>query len=316
MLRKIKVEQPSWLTQVMLYTLAAGGALFDRFGPRPFAAVAKAVALISGRNRLCAAEIAPDLWFNFDIGDFYWNRLAYRGFRYEPELGSLLAMFRDLPYTLIDCGANFGYWSLLAAHEALGGHRVLSIEASPTTLQGLHRNVAASHSRIEVRANAIAERSGEQMTLFERGSHAGASLHKQWLGNDRPLSGAFTVETVSIDDLMAQASPAVTDPVLVKLDVEGVEIDALKGAVRTLHGDSLVIFEEYGEDRECRVAAYVLGELDLEVFFMSDDGVLESIQSVEQVRGLKKHSKRGYNLIATRRGTSFHGRLTVALPAA
>lgn len=315
MLRKIQVERPSLPTKIMLYTLAVGGALLDRFGPRPFAAVAKAVARVSGRKRICAAEIASNLWFSFDVGDFYWNRLAYGGFRYEPELESLFAMFRDLPYTLVDCGANFGYWSLLAAHEGLGAHRVLAVEASPTTLQGLRRNVAACPGLIEVHARAIAERSDEEMTLFERGSHAGASLHNQWLGNARPLSGTFAVRTISIDDLIARSAPTISGPVLIKLDVEGVEIEALKGAAHTLSGDSLVIFEEYGEDRECRVAAYVLDEPGLEVFFMTDDGVLEPIRSVDQVRRLKKHRKRGYNLIASRRDTSFYPRLTAALHA-
>ncbi len=316
MLRKITVEEPSHLTQALLHVLAVGGALLNSFGPRPFAAVAKLVARVSGRDRRCAAEITPGVWFHFDVGDFYWNRLAYRGFEYEPELGALLSAFADLRYTLIDCGANYGYWSLLAAHETLGAHRVLAVEASPTTLRGLQRNVTAARGTIEVHERAIAERSGETLTLFERGSHAGASLRSQWLGNDRPLSGAFDVVTVSVDDLLAGASPPVEDPVLIKLDVEGVEIDALKGATQTLRRDSLVIFEEYGEDRDCRVAAFVLAELDLEVFFMSDDGLLQCIRSVDQVRRLKKHRRRGYNLIATRHGTSFHQRLIRMLPAA
>lgn len=69
---------------------------------------------------------------------------------------------------------------------------------------------------------------------------------------------------------MARTLPAIDAPILIKLDVEGVEIAALTGAGRTLKGDSLVIFEEYGEDREYAVTAIVLSDLTVEVFFMSD----------------------------------------------
>ena len=316
MLRNLRPEKPSLLTQALLYTLAAGGAVLDRFGPRPFAAVGKLVGLASGRNRLCSAEVSPGVWFTFDVGDFYWNRLAYDGFDYEPELRKLLELFRDIPFTFLDCGANFGFWSVLVASKGLGGHRVLAVEASPRTIEGLKRNVAAYPGTVTVFGNAISEKSGESVTLFERGSHAGASLQQQWLGNERPLSGTFTVETISVDDLVGRATPPVDGPILIKLDVEGVEVAALKGAGRTLSGDSLVIFEEYGEDRECAVAAFVLSDLNVEVFFMSDEGKLERIHTVDQVRRLKRHARRGYNFLATREGTSFHSMLTRTLTSA
>ena len=85
----------------------------------------------------------PATGFTFDVGDFYWNRLAYDGFDYEPELRKLLELFRDIPFTFLDCGANFGFWSVLVASKGLGGHRVLAVEASPRTIEGLKRNVAA-----------------------------------------------------------------------------------------------------------------------------------------------------------------------------
>ena len=313
MLRNVRIHDQTRYTRALLRVLAAGGAMLNGLGPRPFAAVAKLVARLSGRRRICEAEIADNLWFQFDVGDFYWNRIVYRGFDCEPELRALLNMLRDLDYVFFDCGANFGYWSLLASHHSFGGHRVIAVEASPATCSGLRLNVSRTQGQIEVHEKAISNSSGRLMQLFERGSHAGASLRNQWLGNNRPISGTYDVETISIDDLVASVTPPARAPFVIKLDVEGAEIDAIQGAMTTLRQDALIIYEEYGEDRECRVTAHVLSATDMHIFFMSDDGRLQTIHTIEQVRNLKRHRRRGYNMIATRPSTSFHEALTRAI---
>jgi FkbM family methyltransferase len=307
MIRPILPDRPSFSTSTLVFLLALSGFVLIRIHGRLYDAAAKLIAMISGKGRHCTAEVDPRVRFTFDLGDFYWNRLVYDGFHYEPELMIVLRMFKGIRYSFIDCGANYGYWSALVASGNLGDHTVLAIEANPKTATNLRRNSAAYPAKITVLEKAIAEESGLKLSLYERGSHAGASLQNRWLGNDKDISDEFLVETISVDD--ASALVPTDHPILVKLDVEGVEIQALKGAKRTIAQDSLFIVEELALDMECSVIAHLLSNDDIEVFFMSDDGVLEKISSIDRVRRIKKHTRRGYNFLATRPGTSFHSAL-------
>jgi hypothetical protein len=72
------------------------------------------------------------MWFGFDLGDFYWNRLSYAGFSYDPEMVSTLALVQDVPFTFLDCGANYGYWSVLMGARAFGKHRSEALNCAVT----------------------------------------------------------------------------------------------------------------------------------------------------------------------------------------
>lgn len=307
MRRPISPEKESFFTNTLIFLLSLSGVIFFRINSRLFDAAAKVFGLLSGKGRYCTAEVEPGVRFTFDLGDFYWNRLVFDGFRYEPELMVVFRIFKEMPYNFIDCGANYGYWSAIIASGAFGDHQVLAIEANPKTAGELRRNVSAYPERVTVLEKAIAETSGQILSLFERGSHAGASLQRKWLGNDREISDTFLVETISVDDAAMFAAP--DRPTLIKLDVEGVEIQALMGAGKTIAGDALFIVEELALDAECSVIAHLLSRSDMDVFFMNDDGVLEKVETLGRVRQVKSQIRRGYNFLATRPGTSFHSAL-------
>ena len=49
---------------------------------------------------------------------------------YEPEMLSIFQTIRDQDYSFVDCGANFGYWSVLVTGARLGRHPAIAVEAS------------------------------------------------------------------------------------------------------------------------------------------------------------------------------------------
>ena len=63
---------------------------------------------------LAGVMINEDARFVFPEGDWYWEKHIKRGF-YEPEIERMLRRAAERPYALIDAGANFGYWSIVAS---------------------------------------------------------------------------------------------------------------------------------------------------------------------------------------------------------
>ena len=87
---------------------------------------------------------------------------------------------------------------------------------------------------------------------------------------------------------------------VVKLDVEGVEIEALKGAPRLLRTDCIVICDDHGSDRHHTVSRYILEETHLNLFcFDPALGQYARLLDLSPLDRIKKGKNRGYNVLAT-----------------
>jgi FkbM family methyltransferase len=151
--------------------------------------------------------------------------------RGELEVPVQEALRRTLPAggTLWDVGANVGFFTLLGARLVGPEGHVVAWE--PVGAVAVHAGEAALRSgldaRVEVRAEAVGARAGEEELLVpgdaswshlaSRGNAAGTSRER--------------VAVTTLDAALAAGAPA---PDLVKLDVEGSEGDVLRGAVRLL----------------------------------------------------------------------------------
>jgi hypothetical protein len=93
--------------------------------------------LNDARSReLTSVRLNDDAHFIFRSNDEYWSVGVTIGERlYEPEIDWLLRRATDRPYALIDCGANMGYWTILASSAPYGGHRAVAVEASRVTYE-------------------------------------------------------------------------------------------------------------------------------------------------------------------------------------
>ncbi len=79
-------------------------------------------------ERDIAVRLNPDATFAFPYGDGYWSKLLNRSFTYEEELELLFRASADVDYTLLDCGANYGYWSVLVTSKPFGSRKAIAIE--------------------------------------------------------------------------------------------------------------------------------------------------------------------------------------------
>ena len=70
---------------------------------------------------------------------------------------------------------------------------------------------------------------------------------------------------IALDDLLDDGKISADGKYLIKLDVEGVEIEAIKGGTRLLQGDSVMLCEEHGNDPHHTVSRYILEQTPLKL---------------------------------------------------
>jgi FkbM family methyltransferase len=204
-------------------------------------------------------RLSEDSLFAFPFGDGYWSCLLDRRTLYEPEIEAFLRAAADVDYVLVDCGANFGLWSILASSNAYGGHQAIAIEASPGNADRLAFNASLNHDRFNVLHRAVG--ATDSARAWIAGSkHEGMSIAGVAAGE-----GA-EVEVVSLDGLLTRKLVEPGRRLVVKLDVEGVEVEALRGGRKLLAGDAVVICEDHGSDRTHRVSRYLLTETPWSLF--------------------------------------------------
>ena len=99
-------------------------------------------------ERNIAIKLNADAIFEFPYGDGYWSKLLNRSYHYEDELELLFRDSADVDYTLIDCGANYGYWSVLVSSAPYGSHKTIAIEPSSQNFSKLANNARVNGDRL------------------------------------------------------------------------------------------------------------------------------------------------------------------------
>ena len=149
---------------------------------------------------------------------------------YEPQETLLLPALLRPGDTCVDVGAHWGYFSLLAAARVGGSGRVLAIEADPRVFAMLQKTLDLNPSlTVEaIKVAAAAEAGTLVLNGFdERGDNWGVSSVATVQGG-----ASFEVPSESLDSLLE--GRGVREVGLLKMDIEGAEVLALRGADRLL----------------------------------------------------------------------------------
>jgi FkbM family methyltransferase len=243
-------------------------------------------------ERDIAIKLNSDATFEFPYGDGYWSKLLNRSFSYEDELELLFRDSVDVDYTLLDCGANFGYWSVLVSSAPYGSHKAIAIEPSSQNFAKLANNAAINGDRFEVMKCAIGSARGTARlsgTKHEAFSIAGGTN-----------SGGEEVPVIALDNLIDDGKISPNGKYLIKLDVEGVEVEAIKGGTRLLQGDSVLLCEEHGSDRNHTVSRYILDQTPLQLIVHDPrSNRLETVTELSILDRIKVSTHVGYNVFGT-----------------
>jgi FkbM family methyltransferase len=248
---------------------------------------------------LTRAVLNEDAHFFFPSNDGYWLGGATVADRpYEPEIHWLLRRAMDRKAPFIDCGANMGYWSVLASSAPYGRHAVVAIEASRANVAILKMNADVNNGRFPVLRRAIFRESDLRVRLYGQ-RHYGMSLRSDWHVDGSAYSEE--VETISIDDVAKRFLPNREYPALLKIDVEGAEVEAIKGARATIDEGALFVFEDHGKEPAHPACRFVLAQQGMDMWHVGTNLEPIRITTIEQVAAIKQDPLTGYNFFAHRR---------------
>jgi FkbM family methyltransferase len=166
---------------------------------------------------------------------------------FEPRVREKLRQHSLSGATVLDIGANIGYYTVQMATLVGPGGRVMSFEPQPSMRQELAANLTLNRlSNVTIIPYALSDRAETvRFCVPAAGREAMGSLRS----NPRFKADCeIEVETRRLDDVLESASCLHVD--LVKLDAEGAELPIVKGASRLLSGPDkpCVVFEANEEN--------------------------------------------------------------------
>jgi FkbM family methyltransferase len=152
---------------------------------------------------------------------------------YEKNEWRFISKFVKPGFTFLDIGANQGFYTLLAAKLVGPNGRVIAFEPLPVQAKRLKGNVRINFFKnVKVEQVALDQKSGfADMFACLDGSEPLSSLRP--ISRDLNIkSRVIKVPTVSLDDYVKKSGISSID--FIKIDVEGGELDVLKGAMNTI----------------------------------------------------------------------------------
>ncbi len=178
----------------------------------------------------------------------YWHGLN----GHESETSRTLRFFFERSACFVDVGANYGFYSVLAAlcNPAL---RVVSFEPLPAIFEGLKKNVILNQlqARIHCENLALSSQTGTA-TLYLPPTTGNDLESTGTLSLDswqvRQKSEPVQVQTIRLDDYDLRHSMRVD---VIKIDVEDFEADVLVGMERVVRRDQpFIVCEILPRNRE------------------------------------------------------------------
>lgn len=153
-----------------------------------------------------------------------YDRSVYVGNQEVPEL-RLVSRLLGEGDVFVDCGANIGLFTVCSARVVGPTGRVFACEPVADTFRRLQENCALNDfgDRVCLVNNALAAEEGIEVALI-------GSAHNEMQVDPAPGTAGQVVTTVTIDGIL-DGSPTVAG---LKIDVEGYELEVLRGAEETI----------------------------------------------------------------------------------
>ncbi len=209
-------------------------------------------------------------WFTLPItgGPLRGHRwIAFAGKRflqgtYEPAKTAAVVKSVTPGQTAWDIGGHVGYFAMVESKLVGDTGRVLVFEPRPLNIACIKRHMDINHvSNVTLIEAAVADRPGQARFESRTGTGTG---HLSGSGN-------LQVATVAVDWLIEREGYPMPD--FIKIDVEGGEIDAIRGARRTIsRRRPRMLVATHGETEHQFVMEF-LESLDYEIEVLNESAI-------------------------------------------
>ena len=190
--------------------------LLNAAGPHGLNEIEVAAGPLAGARLQLDLQTERDLWLG----------------NYEPDLLRAVQDFAEPGTVVCDVGANLGYVSLAIARVIGPAGQVIAFEPLPANFSRLQVNLGLNPEGQRIRPVEAAVGSRSSRSLFLLHASGGMGKLDGSSGRQFEYADSLEVQVVCLDDwvyLTGEAAPA-----LVKIDIEGGEVQALEGMARLL----------------------------------------------------------------------------------
>ena len=164
---------------------------------------------------------------------------------------------------VLDIGANIGYYTLLFAQLVGNSGKVYSFEPDPRNYQLIEKNIEINNFTNVVLVKKGVSNKSEKATFYLMKSGAHNTLKKGHSGTIDEID----IDVISLDDYF-KILPIIPD--FIKMDIEGNELNALKGMKNILKSNKTKIMMEVGATKSAKKYLHIdpmdnlkfLGEFD------------------------------------------------------
>jgi FkbM family methyltransferase len=195
-------------------------------------------------------------------------------------------------------------WSSYAAARIGDGSKVIAVEPGEETRAALKHN-QKRHGFV-VDRSAIYNEPGIELTFNVHRNHASSSLGSGY-SEEAPVGSIKVITTTLVS--IVQEHGKDNQNIIIKLDVEGVEREAMLGATNILkqRPNAMIIYEDHGADPTSETTRFMLKEMKMHVYMVTAGTILSAVQimDVGELNNTKIRTSIGYNLVACIPGTDF-----------
>ena len=143
---------------------------------------------------------------------------------------------------LVDCGCNFGFYSFYTASLSKK-NEIISIEASKSTLEEFNNNLKINNfNNIKVINKAVSNQNNKKMEFHESEKDWESSL----LNSKFTIKQKNIVDSVTIDSVLENKNMD-SRLLILKIDVEGADLNVLDGAKNTIEKSEPFIIIEFSK---------------------------------------------------------------------
>lgn len=176
--------------------------------------------------------------FELDISD-YQNWLIYFGINNDASEG-LFSLLKP-GFTVIDIGSNIGQTALICAKSIGKTGKIIGFEPDTINFEKAQRNIKLnSFSNITIHNLALGQRKEEVPLKINSPQNRGGNRIDRTLTDSKNI-----IQVDTLDNIVSKLNISAVD--LIKIDVEGFELEVLNGAKETIDKFKPLMFIEMND---------------------------------------------------------------------